>query len=170
MWPFAGGILNALRRTIRVPGQDSPASWSDFAGYPYTAYSGLYINRATGGGVVDGWLARRTGSLYTGQSNQWMHSDYRAYVDVNDYEFRLVNVTGSTSFLAGHSYLTTGYGADDGWISGHLDPYWYVYANGPEFGSADHSINGLIQCREKANTANIVTGDITLRAWYEGFL
>lgn len=167
MWPL-GGLLDSLSTELKVPGQDSPATFSAFAGWPNTAFAGVYINKTTGGLTVDGYLSRRNNDSYLPQTNMWIHADSRAFVDVNDYEFRFVNVTGDTAALQGSAWVGTSYGPEDGWISGHLDPFWYITASGPQFGQLTRSVSGLISVREKANTANIRVGNLTLQALYEG--
>lgn len=167
MWPI-GGLLSGASTELLVPGQDSPVTWTSFAGWPNTAYTGVYINVATGGAILDGRLARRNNSNYTQQTNMWIHQDAWTFVDANDYEFRYVNVTGDTGSLNGSPWEGTTYGPEDGWQSGHLNPDWYVTATGPQFGSDISEVNGFIQVREKADTSNIRTGDLTLRATYEG--
>ena len=167
MWPI-GGILKGANNSLRVPGQDSPATWTAFAGWPDAATSGVYINVGTLGLTVNGSLARRQNSSYFPQTNQWIHSDVRSQIDRADYEFRFVNVTGDTGQLLGSDFEGTSYGAEDGWISGDLDPRWYLVATGPQFGTNFLSVNGIIQAREKANTSNIVSGDLTIAANYEG--
>lgn len=169
MFPI-GGLLESLSLELKVPGQDAPVVWTANAGWPNTAYAGIYINTTTGGFNVDGYLARRNNSTYTQQTDMWIHSDFRAYVNSADYEFRYFNVTGDTAFLDGSPWVGTVYDSETGWQSGDTDPNWRLYANGPQFGNQFNSVTGIISVREKANHANIRTGNLGLTATYEGEL
>jgi hypothetical protein len=176
MWPL-GSTLRSFSTELRVPGQDTQYAISANAGWPSTAYAGIYFNRVTGNFVVDGWIARRNNTTYTSITSPasqvgdgvWIAADYRAYIDPSDYEFRFINVEGDTGFLTGFPFYTPGtYGGETGWQSGELNPYWLLSASGPEFGTQNNSVTGIISVREKANPTNLRTGSLLLSASYEG--
>lgn len=167
MWPL-GGLIRGASNELKVPGQDAPATITDFSGWPGTAVAGIYVNRTTGGASSDGRLSRRQGANYIPYTNMWIHSDVRAQTDPADYEFRFVNVTGQTGEIIGSPFEGTSYGAEDGWINGSLDPNWRVTATGGQFDFEQVTVSGLIQVREIADTSNIRTGDLTLTATFEG--
>lgn len=174
MWPFAG-LLNALSLEVLVPGQDSPATWSAFANYPNTAYAGIRFR-------TNGSLDLRDGlSSYIEQTNMWIHDAAKNIVDANLYECRYTSVTGDTAYLVGPALGT--------WHSLHIQREWYIFANSrgrpiftksaeqdifpknPEFAAPiTQQVSGIIQVREKANTGNTRSGNLTLRARHESLL
>jgi hypothetical protein len=143
-----------MEDTLSVPGQTSPVVWAVLDGH-----SGF-------GSVDSGVSLRDTGALrrledgvYTNQSNKWIHSDSWNVVDASLYEARFAPSSGGTNVLGS---------AIDTWISIDNQPEWYVYAEGGSFDFDQSQAVGVIEVREIAVPANIVSGDLTLRATWEG--
>jgi hypothetical protein len=182
MWPL-GSTLRSFSTELRVPGQDSLYSIVGNAGWPLTAYAGIYFNKSGGPSPGfaavpnDGYIAQRNTIGYFTISSPpsqvgdgvWIADDFKQYVDPSLYEFRFIEVTGDTAFLSGRPWYAPGtYNSETGWQSGETDPYWLLQASGPQFGTMINVVDGIISVREKANHSNIRTGSLQLTAWYEG--
>lgn len=156
VWPI-GGLIQGISTELLVPGQDSPATFTATnggAGFN-CAYAGLRFN-------ITGQLDRRQNTLYNpALSNSWIHSDSWGVVNAADYEMRFTSVTGDTGQMGISDPLNV-------WISGDTTPEWYVQACGDSFDFEVNSVSGIIQVREKANIANIRSGNVTFQATWEG--
>ena len=180
MWPL-GGLIGGLSNALAVPGQDSQETfWGGFAGEGQWSRSGVYFSSTTTNNVSplykDGALAIRHEpyggpvTRYTERSNEFIHDDFKPFSDSSLYECRYVNVTGDTAFLTGSTWFGPTYGDEDGWQSCETQPYWMmqVYIPVGPGGFVQWECEGLLQVREKANHANIVTGDVRLVVDGEG--
>jgi hypothetical protein len=164
MWPFLGGNLRSVDATLQVPGQDSQASVQQFGNN--SVYCGIRFN----GGTGDFEYRLSSGGWTTFSptwDDMWIHSDMKDpdIFNVLLYEARVVNVAGDPPD-GSFTYGTTGYGADDFWHDVSLTPNWWIRVT-QAFDVKEFTC--LVQIREKANHANIKTGDMKVRAVELGF-
>lgn len=161
MFPFAGGLVGGQSTELLVPGQDSPAFiFENNGGFgPGTSDAGLNF---TSVGTLQ---TRRNGVLDVTSpvtTEMWIASDSQAVGVGAAYEARFTSVIGDVGFIAG--------GPIDTWLALSSNRLWYVFASGTEFEIDTKTVQGLFQVREIANPSNIVTGDVTLSATWEGNL
>lgn len=153
MFPF-GGILSGVNDTLLVPGQDIPATY-----YKNTSgvvvHSGLRFNPS---GILQARGPDPT-TYNSALTNSWIHPDAHPGLTDGLYEARFIYQSGDGLGVLQGS-------AENTWVViGPGFPEWYVTAPG-DFD--DTQVQGLIQVREVADTGNIRTGDVTIRAFNEG--
>lgn len=153
MFPFAG-LLNSISSELNVPGQGAGVIWNATAGgFEGGAVSGIYFQ-------TNGDLKRRFGSFFVSQANMWVSDDAIGVVNGALYECGYFNVTGNLADLSGPATGT--------WHPINTERGWFVSALGGSFDYVERSVSGAIQIREIANTSNLRSGSLTLKATWEG--
>lgn len=127
---------------------------------------GGWNNRANVGFRIDtdnNLYSRRT-SVYTPQTNSWIHEDSKGQTDAADFETRVFNIDLS-SLGQGDFFGET----DEGWHTLLSDHNFWVTVYGSEFQGFRAAVaSGEYSIREIANPSNIASGTFNLTATYEG--
>jgi hypothetical protein len=169
VWPFLGGILKSIDRELRVPGQDTKATFVSAETFPFTARIAMRFNASNGDFEIRQNLGAWTRLENDITEDMWIHSDMKDpdIFNASDYEVRFVNVTGHTAYLSGDLWFGTSFTINDGWIDLTSHNLWEL--SNPDGDWDLYLVNGLVSIRDKNDpVSSLRVGNLDMTAFREG--
>jgi len=162
MFPFASLLSgNFIDSSLALLGTDAPVTITGTKGGSSfgCAYAGLIFQ-------TDGDLLKRQGGSADTPSagaDVWIHSDVKPITNADDYEVRIVIISGPTGSALQGSHTTTVWHTINAQIS------WWITSCGDRTDDTTNTVDVEVSIRKIADPFNTeITGELTFTAHWTG--